>query len=206
DPLAEITAADARASTMALGASNVLALEALTFTDPTFGRSYVSDAYERRFGLPPAAAGGRFRNRFSGTLHATQDIAMRGELLSLSNRFKTLSTFLSGQIRYRCPGAGAATLPGCASAHCGGAIAFSCPGGNQIALCPTFWTFPLMQTADQRGANMIHESVHMRLGFAPHNRVTANQRGQNPECHAAIVADIYNFQSDDSLDCTPLIP
>ncbi|BCH26324.1 eCIS core domain-containing protein [Mesorhizobium sp. L-8-3] len=206
DPIAELTADDERAQLMALGTSNVLALEALTFADPTFGRSYVSDAYERRFGLPPAAARGRFRNRFTGRTHATQNEAMREEMLSLSDRFRQLHDFLSGPIRYRCPGTSAFTLPGCASARCGGSIALSCPGGRQIAICPTFWTFPLMQTVDQRGGNMIHESVHMRLGFRGHGLANANQRGRNPECHAAIVADVYGFQSDDTTDCTPLIP
>ena len=206
DPIAELTADDERAQLMALGASNVLALEALTFADPTFGRSYVSDAYERRFGLPPAASGGQFRNRFSGTLFPTRNDAMREEMLTLSRRFQTLHSFLSGQIRYRCPGTSGFTLPGCSSITCGGSIAFSCPGGRQIAICPTFWNFPLMQTVDQRGGNMIHESVHMRLGFRPHNLGTVDQRGRNPECHAAFVADIYGFQSDDTTDCTPLIP
>lgn len=206
DPIAELTADDERAQLMALGTSNVLAFEALTFQDANLGRSYVSDAYERRFGLAPAAAGGRFRNRFNGSLHATQNAAMAGELMSLSDRFKALHDFLAGPIRYICPGTAAVTLPGCASARCGGSIAFSCPGGRRIAICPTFWNFPLMQTVDQRGGNMIHESVHMRLGFRAHGLANLDQRGRNSECHAAIVADIYGFQSDDTSDCTPLIP
>lgn len=206
DPIAELTADDARAQLMALGASNVLTMEALTFRDPTFGRSEISDAYERRFGLPPAASRGRFRNRFTGNLLATQDEAMEGEMLSLADRFKKLHDFLSGPIRYRCPGTSSVTLPGCAASTCGGSIAFSCPGGRQIAICPTFWSFPLMQTVDQRGGNMIHESVHMRLGFRPHQIGSVDQRGRNPECHAAFVADVYGFQSDDTADCAPLIP
>lgn len=206
DPIAELAADDARAQTLALGASNVLALEALTFADPTFGRSYVSEAYERRFGLPPSAAGGRFRNRFAGTLHATQDIAMAGEMMALSDRYRVLSTFLAGPIRYRCPGTSPITLPGCAAGLCGGSLAMSCPGGNQIAVCPSFWTFPLMQSLEQRGGNMIHEAVHMRLGFRPHALGTVDQRGRNPECYAAFLGDIYGFQSDDTGDCVGLIP
>ena len=119
---------------------------------------------------------------------------------------QALHDFLAGPIRYICPGTGALTLPGCASARCGGSIAFSCPGGRRIAICPTFWSFPLMQTVDQRGGNMIHESVHMHLGFRAHGLASLDQRGRNSECHAAIVADIYGFQSDDTNDCTPLIP
>lgn len=207
DPIAELTADDERAQLMALGTSNVLAMEALTFEDPTFGRSYVSDAYERRFGLPPAAARGRFRNRFTGRTHATQNEAMREEMLSLSDRFRVLHNFLAGPIRYRCPGTSAIELPGCASSRCRpGTIAFSCPGGRQIAICPTFWTAAVMQSVDQRGGNMIHESVHMRLDFRDHGLANANQRGRNSECHAAMVADVHGFQSDDTTDCTPLIP
>jgi hypothetical protein len=206
DPIAELTAADERAQHLALGTSHVLAFEALSFEDPTFGRSYVSDAYERRFGLPPPASRGRFTNRFTGRAHATRNEAMREEMLSLSDRYRQLSEFLAGPIRYRCPGAGSITLPGCAAARCRGAIAMSCPGGRQIAICPTFWTFPLMQSVDQRGGNMIHESVHMRLRFRAHGLANATQRGQNSECHAALAADVYGFQSDDTTDCTPLIP
>jgi hypothetical protein len=207
DPLAELTADDERAQLMSLGSSHVLVLEALTFADPRFGRSYVFDAYQRRFGLAPAASRGRFRNRFTGRTHATQDEAMSEEMLSLSQRFEQLHRFLSGSIRYRCPGTSSITLAGCAPARCRTtSLAMSCPGGRQIAICPAFWPHPMMATVDQRGGNMIHEAVHMRFGFGPHGLANVNQRGRNAECHAAFVADVYNFQSDDTTDCTPLIP
>jgi hypothetical protein len=205
DPITELAADDQRAQLMALGSFNVLSFEALLFDDPTFGRSDVSDAYERRFGLPPAASRGRFRNRFTGRTYATQNEAMREEMLSLSTRYRQLNEFLSGPIRYRCPGVSSVTLPGCAAARCRTSIAFSCPGGRQIAICPAFWTHPDMQTVDQRGGNMIHEAVHMRLRFRGHGLANANQRGRNAECYAAFVADVYGFHSDDSTDCTPLI-
>jgi len=207
DPIAELTADDERAQLMALGASNVLVLEALTFRDPIFGRSDVSNAYERRFGLPPAGTAGRFRNRFDAKQFATRDEAMEAEMLSLAERFERLHNFLAGNIRYRCPGTSSVTLTGCQPSTCGAnTIAFSCPGGRQIAICPLFWTDPMMQSVDQRGGNMIHESVHMRFQFANHGLATAAQRGQNSECYAAFIADIYGFQSDDTTDCTPLIP
>lgn len=61
-----------------------------------------------------------------------------------------------------------------------------------------------MASVDQRGGNMIHESIHMRLGVRAHDKTTPAQRGRNPECYPAFVADIYNFVSDDSTDCTPV--
>jgi hypothetical protein len=206
DPLAEFTADDARAQHMSLGASNVLSFEALTFSIASLGPSYVSEAYRRRFGGPPAAAGGRFRNRITGARHATESAAQRSELNSLSDRYKQLHTMFSGPIRYFCPGNAAFTLPGCSAITCGGSFAFSCPGGRRIAICPTFWNHPLMASVDQRGGNMIHEGVHMRFGFGPHGLANRDQRIRNPECYAAFVADIYGFQSDDTSDCTPLTP
>jgi hypothetical protein len=206
DPMAAITEADARAQLMALGSSHLLFVEALTRDDATLGGpSAVSAAYLRRFGHPPAASRGRFRNRFDSRLHATENEAIRAEMLFLSRRFETLHTFIAGPIRYRCPGTSVFTLPGCAAGRCGAdEIGSSCPGGRQIAACPLFWTDPTMTNADQRGANIIHEAVHMRLRFRPHGTATVEGRGRNPECYAAFVADVYGFVSNDQTDCAAL--
>ena len=203
DPITALTDADARAQLMSLGASNVLVLEALTFREPLFGgRSYVSSAYLRRFGAPTAAANGRFRNRFvSGQTHVTQDEAMQAEMLSLSDRFRSLHTFLAGPIRYRCPGTSSYTIPGCAAGPCKAtASAESCPGSRHLGICPPFWTDV---NVDNRAATIIHESVHMRLHFTGHTEGNEAQRGRNPECYAAFVADVYGFVDDDSADCAP---
>ncbi len=88
-PLNDLQTADAEAQRMALGASNVLDLEALTFRDPTFGPSYVSAAYRSRFGPPPPAPNNRFRNRFTGAILNTEPEAAAGEMRFLSTRFRT---------------------------------------------------------------------------------------------------------------------
>ena len=206
DPIAAITEADARAQLMALGSHHLLFVEALTRDDPTLGGpSAVSAAYLRRFGPPTPASRGRFRNRFDNRLHATENEAISAEMQSLSRRFETLHNFIAGPIRYRCPGTSAFTLPGCAATRCAAAdIAASCPGGRQLAACPLFWTDPTMASADQRGGNIIHEAVHMRLRFRGHGIANAAQRGRNPECHTAFVADVYGFVSNDQTDCTAL--
>jgi hypothetical protein len=206
DPMAELTAADERAQLMTLGCSHLLFVEALTRDDPTLGGpSPTSEAYLRRFDHPPPAPNGRFRNRFDNKVHATENEAIRAEMLFLSRRYERLHRFIAGNIRYRCPGTSAITLPGCASFRCGAnTLAFSCPGGRQIAICPSHWTYPLMASTDQRGGNIIHESVHMNLQFLNHNKGSPAQRARNSECYAAFVADIYGFVSDDSTDCTPV--
>jgi hypothetical protein len=182
----------------------LLFVEALTRDDATLGGpSDVSAAYLRRFDHPPAAAGGRFSNRFDGRVHATENEAIRAEMLFLSRRYERLHRFITGNIRYRCPGTSAITLPGCASFRCGATTyAFSCPGGRQLAVCPFFWTDPLMASVDQRGGNIIHESVHMNLRFSNHGKATPAQRGRNSECYTAFVADVYGFPSNDQTDCT----
>ncbi|MET0576357.1 MAG: DUF4157 domain-containing protein [Mesorhizobium sp.] len=189
DPVSELQAADAEAQRMSLGASNVLALEALTFQDPTFGPSYVSAAYRRRFGPPPPAPGGRFRNRFDGRIFATEGPAAAAEMLFLSERFKGLNTFLSGNIRYRCPGTSRVTIGGCFDRCGANDFAWSCTptDGRAIAICQGYW--PL--SGPQRAGAIVHESVHMRLNFGGHGSANANQRGRNPECYTSLILDLY---------------
>ena len=206
DPLADITAADEAAQLMALGSANVLNLEALLFADPTFGRSYVSDAYERRFGLPSAAGRGRFFNRLTGGTHPSRDAAMGSEMETLAVRFELTHSFLSQNIGYRCPGTGATTIPGCRAGTCGAETrAFSCPGGGIIALCRRFWDAPEMNGPNPRGATLIHEAIHAWLGVRLH-RAEGAPRVSTPECYAAFVADIFGFTHNDQDDCTATIP
>ena len=188
-PLDDLQAADAEAQRMALGASNVLDLEALTFRDPTFGPSYVSTAYRSRFGPPPPAPGNRFRNRFTGAILATRAEAAAAEMRFLSTRFKRLHEFLAGNIRYRCVGTTQITVGGCTSRCVAGDFARSCVPNDArtIHICDGFWGL----SAPQRAAVIVHELVHMRLNFAAENSATANQRGRNPECYASLILDLY---------------
>ena len=202
--LADITDADARAELMLLGASNLLTVEAIDFDDPAIGPTDVSRAYERRFGLPPPATGGRFTNRFTRATFATRNEAMRSEMLTLSARYERLHRGLSGGIRYRCPGTSRFTVPGCrANERCdANDNARSCPvGTRQMILCNPFWTAPDMQGADPRAATIIHEAVHIFLRHGGHSG-----RIRNPECFAAFIADVYGFAHNDQTDCAGLIP
>jgi hypothetical protein len=193
-PLDDLRAADEEARRMALGASNVLALEALTFRDPAFGQSYVSAAYRRRFHDAGPATGsgsaGRFRNRFDGSTFASQPEAAAAEMLSLSARFKGQRDFLAGNIRYRCPGGGVTlTIGGCEDRCAANDFAWSCPTthARTIAICPGFWGL----SAAQRAAVIVHESVHMRLHVRGENSASLAQRGTNAECYASLILDLY---------------
>jgi hypothetical protein len=205
-PIADLTAADAAAQLMSLGAANLLAAEALTFADPTFGPSYVFDAYQHRFGLPNAAGRGRFFNRLTGAVLATQEEAMRAEMQILSTRFEHTNTFLSQSIFYRCPGATTPASPrDCAHTGCDpGEYAFTCPaGGGGIAVCNPFWSAPEMNDANPRAGTIIHEAIHRWLGAHKHRHEGAH-RLATPECYAAFVADIYGFAHNDQDDCATI--
>jgi len=189
-PLDDLRARDAEAQRMSLGASNVLALEALTFRDPTFGPSYVAAAYRRRFGpAPPAPAAGRFRNRFNSQTFPNQPAAEAAEMSFLSDRFRGLHTFLSGAIRYRCPGNATITVGGCTDRCGANDFAWTCVPNDArtIAICPGYWGL----TAEQQAGAIVHEAVHMRLNFAAHSAGGANQRGRNPECYTSLILDLY---------------
>jgi uncharacterized protein DUF4157 len=188
-PLDELRTADGEAQRMCLGASNVLVLEALTFRDPTFGPSYVSAAYRRRFGSPAAAPRGRFRNRFDGRTHATEGEAAAAEMLFLSDRLKRQHAFLSGNIRYRCPGTARITVGGCTDRCDTDTLAWTCTpqDARTIAICQGFWGL----SGPQRAGAIVHESVHMRLDFIPHGSANLGQRGRNPECYTSMILDLY---------------
>jgi hypothetical protein len=205
-PLDDLRAADTSAQNKASGASNVLISEAVSFADPALGPTSVSDAYQRRFGLPHSAGGGRFFNRLTGATTATRNEAIEAEMMILSTRFQRFGDFLGGPIRYRCPGTAAIVIPGCRAGACdANDNAFSCPGANHIGICRNFWTGAQMASADQRGATILHESVHMWLGADDHNSVGGLRLG-NPECYAAFVADLFGFAHNDQNDCAGLIP
>jgi hypothetical protein len=111
-------------------------------------------------------------------------------MLSLAARFKTLHTYLSGNIRYRCPGTAVFNLGGCTSLRCRpNDWAWSCTptDGRAVAMCQGYWGL----SAAQRAAVIVHESVHMRLDFNAENSGNLRQRGTNAECYASLILDLY---------------
>jgi hypothetical protein len=174
---------------MTLGASNVLALEALTFRDPTFGPSYVAAAYRRRFGSPTPNAAGQFRNRFNNRNFPNQGAAEASEMVFLADRFRRQSTFLAGAVRYRCPGAATITAGGCTARCAAHEFAWTCvpTDARTIVICPLFWTL----SGPQQAGAIVHESVHMRLDVKAHASGSLAQRGANPECYTSLILDLY---------------
>lgn len=192
DPLATLRRVDALAQDMALGASHVLFLEAYTFRDPTFGRSYVFDAYRDWFGLPTQTASGAWRSRFRTATFATEDEAVQHELATLSERFQRIHDWLAGDIRYRCPGTGSYTIPGCDPGPCGSAAAQTCPTGSRtIGICPNFWVEPAPQDRAQ-AADLIHEAIHPLFHYRAHGMTTVAQRGRNPGCYQGFLHALFD--------------
>jgi len=192
NPLDELRQVDALAQDMALGASNVLFLEALTFSDPTFGRSEVFDAYRDWFGLPVQTASGAWRSRFRTATFATEDEAVQHELMTLSDRFKRIHDWLARDIRYRCPGTSSYTIPGCSAGPCGSSAAQTCPTGSRtVGICPNFWVEPAPQDRSQ-AAVLIHEAIHPLFHFSAHSTASVSGRGRNPGCYQGFVHAIFD--------------
>ena len=203
DPLADLRTADAEARRMAMGASHLLGLwNALNLSESP-NSSYVFQAYQRRFhGAGPATApadAGRFENRFDGHVFDTQPEASAAEMSSLADRFREQHDFLTGAIQYRCPGLAPITWGGCVNHNClADDFARSCipQDAMTIVICPHFWE---RLSVPQRAAVIVHESVHMRLNFLPHDRATIGQRGENPECYASLILDLYREGAAESI-------
>jgi len=192
NPLDELRLVDALAQDMALGASNVLFLEALTFRDPVFGRSEVFDAYRDWFGLPQQTASGAWRSRFRTATFATEDEAVQHELMTLSDRFKRIHGWLAQDIRYRCPGTGSYTIPGCSAGPCGSKAAQTCPTGSRtVGICPNFWVEPAPQDRAQ-AALLIHEAIHPLFHFRHHVTASVSGRGRNPGCYQGFIHAIFH--------------
>jgi hypothetical protein len=192
DPLAALGRVDALAQDMALGASNVLFLEAYTFRDPTFGRSSVFDAYRDWFGLPTQTASGAWRSRFRTATFSTEDEAVQHELVTLSERFKRIHDWLARDIRYRCPGVATFTIPGCRPGRCGTKAALTCSEGSRtVGVCPGFWTVPAPQDRAQAGV-LIHEAIHPLFHVQAHSTATVGGRGRNPGCFEGFVHAIFD--------------
>lgn len=195
DPTSVVTTADASAQGQLSAAVLFPALSAMFIEngmDPSTTTSYT--AYLARFDRPEEIDG-RFRNRFSRTMFATENEAMTSELNSLSDRFSSLETYLASGIRYISNSTTRVRVGSCrdrCSAHAGwGAWTCSERGARAIALCPLFWA----EGTSQQAGMIVHELAHMRFGITNHDAGTQRQRARNPECYASYVADLFGYSS-----------
>jgi hypothetical protein len=157
------------------------------FTMPTGTRI---QNYTNRFGLPSAAARGRFRNRLSGATFPSQAEALLEEVKSLQDRYSRITDFLGGsRIRFRCI-TNPTTVGGC-QADCSTADAFGCP--SVILLCPNFWNLG----RDVQSQLLIHEVAHTLFG------VSHGRNFRHADCYAAYAADARGVASPTSPVCVP---
>ena len=115
---------------------------------------------------------------------------MAHEMRGFSNRFDRLSRWLSGSVRYVCPGTRRYTIGRCAAGRCVH-DAESCPGSRSLGICPSFWA----GTADGRASLIIHEAIHALFRYRGHPTSTTRGRGRNPGCYQGFVDEIYNTGS-----------
>jgi len=146
--------------------------------------------YTSRFGLPPAAGGGKFKNRLSGATFPTQAQAFVEETKSLQDRYSRIADFLGGSnIRFTCI-TNPTTVGGC-TADCSLADAFGCP--TVIMLCPKFWNLG----SDVQSQLLIHEAAHAIFGILHGHNFT------HADCYAAYAADARGVASPTSPACVP---
>jgi hypothetical protein len=209
DPAATLQAANDRAVLMSLGTSLLLSSESLFIKDPATGPSSISTFFHRRFGDPVPAPGGRFTNRFTGTLHASMILAQSSEMQFVSDHLERISHLLDKNLHFKCADATSVHIGDCAPFRCGGGnVLGSCPTVNHgfdLAVCSGFWG---RGSTDLQAIGMIHEASHMLFHFGDHDTApfaqTAAQRRGEPECYASMVADIYGSVPFDP-SC-PIIP
>jgi hypothetical protein len=140
-----------------------------------------TQAYQARFGMPPARRGG-FRDRITGNDYPMREEALDAEMTSLSARYERIADYLSNRsIAYRCMER-PVTYADC-STHCrSGRIASACAGVNAIFLCPGFWG----RDPGVRIIAIIHEAAHILWSSVDH---AANFR--HAECYASFVGDLF---------------
>jgi hypothetical protein len=147
--------------------------------------------YTNRFGLPPAAGAGKFKNRLSGSTFSSQAQALVEESKSLQTRYERISDFLGGSsIRFQCI-TGKPTIGTC-KPDCSIQDAFGCPP-NLILLCPSFWNIPLRN----KGQLLIHEAAHAIFNIK-HTR-----NFNHADCYAAFAADAQGGASPTKPPCAP---
>lgn len=188
-PFSDIDTVDRNAQGLAEATSIFATLSAIF--DPTTGFGSFDTAYRDRFG-PPTQVGTKFRNRFTGKLHATAQEAAQLEVALIGDRLERISTFLAGAIRYTCRPTGVAFNHSNCTSRCSASdVAFTCVPVDlrRIEICPAFWGL----AANQQAIGIIHEAGHMLFDFTVHGSGSAEQRGRNPECYASLVADSFGI-------------
>jgi hypothetical protein len=148
----ELAAMDARAQEIAATVAD------LTSASPPAAETL--EAYENRFGLPPAVGSG-FLNRLTGRVARSQEAAVASELAILTRRYRMVARMFTQRVVYRC---GAGSFGGCTVSveFCNENLAGACRGVGAIFLCPDFWTtFP---DTDSRAAVLVHEAFHANFG------------------------------------------
>ena len=203
DPVGDLRNMDARAMDMATQISQSLATDATTaLTGIPATPSVTFQSYITNFGLPNAV-GSRFQNRLTGTLVATQEIAMNQELRILSRRFALVANLFSQTIPYICSDLGQERhFGGCSNGPCDEGDAWSCRGVGAVFLCPSFWGAAMDD--DQRASILIHEAFHIIWGPTNPREVgqigdeTLNGPGRNfniAGCYEQMLPDFFGFDS-----------
>jgi hypothetical protein len=191
DPAAALDGDDARAQEIATTVAD------LTRATPPDAQTVAT--YRARFGSPPAVGKG-FMNRLTGSVRATEDIAVNEELRILSRRFRIIARFFSQPIPYRCIG-GASNFGGCAPPNCDNAFAWSCRGVGAIFLCPDYWN-GTDNSEDERAAVLVHESFHVNFGESGVRQIgevgdaTLQGSGRNfvvADCYSGFAADLVGI-------------
>jgi Domain of unknown function (DUF4157) len=175
DPVATITAADARAielldtviDTLETNRNAILGGASISF--PTISDN-TAQALQNRFGLDPTSRA-VWTGRGPGSVHV------------LIRRFRMIRGLLdSGGVRYTCLAPANINSPPCVGPGCGGQTrAVSCEGVSRLFLCTPWWS----DSADDQAATILHESFHIFFGFI-------NDVGHlgNAHCYEQFVLDL----------------
>jgi hypothetical protein len=189
-PLMFVGLSDTFAGTSVDFAIMMLKMDMMTSTGVPSGKAF--DAYRSRFG-DPVESKGKFKNRFSGSVHASLADAQVSEMRSLIGILEQVEKFLDRDIVYRCLGNATPIVAGCQFKKCQpGDVLRTCKGIKAIGICPDFWSL----LPAEREIGIIHEVFHIHFGFGDIDKApfaqTFNQRRHEPECFASFVADVNN--------------
>jgi hypothetical protein len=197
--LDHIRRADEMAVAMCRNAGALLLISAADAGRPGFRTDAIVSAYYDWFGGPRQLANGRFRSRFGGTF-TTEDAAAADEMSGFDTRFARADQWLSGSIRYLCPGTRRFTIPGCTPGRCGGSEAVSCPTGTRmIVVCPAFWN---VGSEKGRASIIAHEALHARLRLGGH---PAARRERNPACYDGFLRQVFNVTDVVDAQCSAIV-
>lgn len=188
DPVAVLTTIVDRAEGMARATAILLTINAALIRAGIrpIG-STVDQAFEDRFGVPPAVRGG-FMNRLTGAVRPSLEIALSEEMNLMARRYELIaSQFGAGFINYICMST-TASFGGCSITDCSN-DAWACPGVGAVFLCPGFWGGDLRTSSTL----LIHETSHMIWARVGHGARGSGGNFRHAECYASLVADIFGL-------------